>query len=212
MRIDEFEFRNQKGQEIEPTKAQLVIYIKSLHKDIKDLEAKLAESENKVKKAYQEGLLQKQFDKDMEIEQLKQQLAESEENIKILEEDRIIMNKTMELYVNKCENYEQQLAEAEEEIKKLNNRILVSQLQAPKEQILNILGSQCIQYNPEQDKLSFALEQLEKVKEILLENLYELYSKPSEIWDKYGDLYDVVVEGAVNGTIDNQIKQLKEGK
>ena len=28
----------------------------------------------KCKKAYQEGLLQKQFDKDMEIEQLKQQL------------------------------------------------------------------------------------------------------------------------------------------
>lgn len=39
-----------------------------------DLEAKLAESEEKCKKAYQEGLLQKQFDKDMEIEQLKQQL------------------------------------------------------------------------------------------------------------------------------------------
>ena len=41
---------------------------------LNDLEAKLAESEEKCKKAYQEGLLQKQFDKDMEIEQLKQQL------------------------------------------------------------------------------------------------------------------------------------------
>lgn len=64
----------------------------------------------------------------------------------------------------------------------------------------------------DQEKISFALEQLEKVKELLLENLYDLYSKPSEIWDKYGDLYDVVVEGAVNGTIDNQTKQLKEMK
>lgn len=63
-----------------------------------------------------------------------------------------------------------------------------------------------------QDKISFAVEQLEKVKELLLETLYDLYSKPSEIWDKYGDLYDVVVEGAVNGTIDNQIKRLKEMK
>lgn len=37
MRIDEFEFRDKNGNEIEPTKNQLVIYIKSLHKQIKDL-------------------------------------------------------------------------------------------------------------------------------------------------------------------------------
>ena len=48
--------------------------IRSFINKISDLEAKLAESEEKCKKAYQEGLLQKQFDKDMEIEQLKQQL------------------------------------------------------------------------------------------------------------------------------------------
>lgn len=48
MRIDEFEFRNEKGQEIEPTKAMLVCYIKSLHKDIKLLEKKL-DLESKVK-------------------------------------------------------------------------------------------------------------------------------------------------------------------
>lgn len=45
MRIDEFEFRDTKGNEIEPTKNQLVIYIKSLHKQIKDLKY-----ENKVLK------------------------------------------------------------------------------------------------------------------------------------------------------------------
>lgn len=48
MRIDEFEFRNKQGEEIEPTKDQLVIYIKSLHKQISDLEAKLAEKEKKI--------------------------------------------------------------------------------------------------------------------------------------------------------------------
>lgn len=37
MRIDEFEFRNKQGEEIEPTKDQLVVYIKSLHKEIKTL-------------------------------------------------------------------------------------------------------------------------------------------------------------------------------
>ena len=48
---------------------------------VADLEAKLAESEEKCKKAYQEGLLQKQFDKDMEIEQLKQQLHDLSKKI-----------------------------------------------------------------------------------------------------------------------------------
>lgn len=38
MKIDEFEFQDKNGNEIEPTKNQLVIYIKSLHKQIKDLE------------------------------------------------------------------------------------------------------------------------------------------------------------------------------
>ena len=47
----------------------------------------LAESEEKCKKAYQEGLLQKQFDKDMEIEQLKQQLAEKEEELKQIKQN-----------------------------------------------------------------------------------------------------------------------------
>ena len=47
----------------------------------------LAESEEKCKKAYQEGLLQKQFDKDMEIEQLKQQLAEKEKELKQIKQN-----------------------------------------------------------------------------------------------------------------------------
>ena len=45
MKIDEFEFRNKQGQEIEPTKNQLVIYIKSLHKEIKELK-KCKQSQN----------------------------------------------------------------------------------------------------------------------------------------------------------------------
>lgn len=44
MRIDEFEFQDKNGNEIEPTKNQLVIYIKSLHEEIKDLE----ESQNRI--------------------------------------------------------------------------------------------------------------------------------------------------------------------
>ena len=50
---------------------------------ISDLEAKLAESEERCKKAYRDGLLQKQFDKDMEIDQLKQQLALTEKALEL---------------------------------------------------------------------------------------------------------------------------------
>lgn len=38
MRIDEFEFQDEMGNEIEPTKNQLVVYIKSLHNQIKELQ------------------------------------------------------------------------------------------------------------------------------------------------------------------------------
>ena len=41
MRIDEFEFQDRNGNEIEPTKNQLVVYIKSLHKQITELQKQL---------------------------------------------------------------------------------------------------------------------------------------------------------------------------
>ena len=142
--------------------------------------------------------------KDKTIADLEAKLAESEENNKLLEMQLQDMersklsweNQYFTLY-NTLKNYreviEKQLAEKDEEIKQLNNRILISQLQAPKEQILNILGSQCIQYNPDQDKISFALEQLEKVKENILSNI----------------TFGIESVGIMN-SIDNQIKQLKE--
>ena len=58
----------------------------------------LAESEEKYKKAYQEGLLQKQFDKDMEIEQLKQQLAEKDKEIERLKTARNCTYKQVEIW------------------------------------------------------------------------------------------------------------------
>lgn len=51
MKIDEFEFRNKQGQEIEPTKNQLVIYIKSLHKEIKELKQQLTITEKALELA-----------------------------------------------------------------------------------------------------------------------------------------------------------------
>ena len=63
---------------------EIILGFQEYEKKIADLEAKLAESEDKIKKAYREGLLQKQFDKDAEIMLLKQQLAEKDEKIKNL--------------------------------------------------------------------------------------------------------------------------------
>ncbi len=45
MRIDEFEFQDRNGNEIEPTKNQLVVYINSLHKQVAELQKQLKASE-----------------------------------------------------------------------------------------------------------------------------------------------------------------------
>lgn len=55
MKIDEFEFQDKNGNEIEPTKIQLVIYIKYLHKRIDVLKKQLKDvrtflSKNSLKK------------------------------------------------------------------------------------------------------------------------------------------------------------------
>ena len=135
--------------------------LKELKDKISDLEAKLVESEKK----YED---RKQFC----IGEIRSQME--------------IINNLLE----ENEQLKQQLAEKGAEIKQLNNRILFSQLQTPKEQILNILGSQCIQYNPNQDKISFCIEKLEKVKGSV-------------------QAFDGI---ELIGFIDNQIKELKEMK
>lgn len=104
----------------------------------------------------------------------------------------------------KIADLEAKLADKEEEIKQLNNIILISQLQAPKEQILNIIGNSCCQYNPKQDKILFALEKLEKVKEFFLE----------EHRDEEMDTDYIITKDAcqIAEYLLDQIKQLKEMK
>ena len=135
---------------------------------IADLEAKLAESETLIQRLQSviDNLRNKSFAGSTLVDAITN-----------------VYEPIYKVKFDECEELKQQLAEKERQIKGLGLYT--------------------------KNVIEFAVEQLERVKEILLENLYDLYSKPSEIWDKYGDLYDVVVEGAVNGTIDNQIKQLK---
>lgn len=56
-----------------------------------------------------------------------------------------------------------------------------------------------------QDKIEFAVEQLEKMKERLIQNA-------DEIGEEYKEDYFMISLGNVKNIIDNQIKQLKDGK
>ena len=158
---------------------------------VADLEAKLAESEK------EHELLIDQFEE--ETEKLRKQIKQESDARK--------------RFVEEVKNLKQQLAEKECEIKKLNTIILVSQLQAPEEQRLKIIGSSCCQYNPNQDKISFAVEQLEKVKasiEVRIVIIQENYTDDLYTEKEYLDM--TVENENILKKIDNQIKQLKEGK
>lgn len=72
MRIDEFEFQDRNGNEIEPTKNQLVVYIKSLHKQIAELEKQLAEKEKYTYTGKEVGEIERKYDE--KIDTLEQQL------------------------------------------------------------------------------------------------------------------------------------------
>lgn len=96
MRIDEFEFQDRNGNEIEPTKNQLVVYIKSLHKQIAELQKQLKETKADL------------FLSRNEIDTLKNNLSISQEHKKIIEEQ----------YLEKCKELHSQPAEIVEKIRK----------------------------------------------------------------------------------------------
>ena len=75
-------------------------FVKKQQKRIAELEAKFAESEKERRKAYQDGFFQKQFEKDVEICQLKQQLAEKDKETKQLKFD-LGMFKSVNEFINR---------------------------------------------------------------------------------------------------------------
>lgn len=161
--------------------------IKDQSKQIADLEAKLAESEE------EHELLINQFEE--ETEKLRKQIKQESDARK--------------RFVEEVKNLKQQLAEKEKEIENLNNRILISQLQAPEEQRLKIIGSSCCQYNPKQDKISFAVEQLEQLKKLCQEkfNWWENSEWEGDIYDK-SDVSNAYFD--IEANVDNQIEELKK--
>ena len=84
MRIDEFEFQDKNGNEIEPTKNQLVVYIKSLHKQIVELQKQLEEKEKYTYTGKEVGEIERKYDEKIDTleQKLKSQPAEIVEKIK----------------------------------------------------------------------------------------------------------------------------------
>lgn len=112
------------------------------------------------------------------------------------DKDRIIATLTLQLQdkEKEIENYEHEL-----EVYKQNDNVYAKNM--------NRLASR---HN--QDKIDFAVEQLEKMKENLIEDLYPFYSRPCTIYKVYGDMYEDFLIDNINNIIDNQITKLKEGK
>ena len=156
---------------------------------IADLEAKLAECENKVK-GFVELFDKKQhenYEQFCEIQQLKQQLAEKAEQVKQLKLD-LGMFKSVNEFLNSYG------------IEKAREVLLQTEK------------------TKNQDKISFALEQLEKVRKSI-KNLHgqknckignSYIQKKDKLYNKYIIELDVLEE--VLEIFDNQIKQLKEMK
>lgn len=211
---------------------EIVIH-KGIPELISDLEAKLEESEETINNLEQQCLI---CNKDKENEQLKQQLAESEIKLNrypykndVIEEEYedlkdaitfLMLNnikdqeqlnysidvlcekhkariRDIENSICKIEQLEQQLAEKEKEIEDVRaTHIYRFYLDKYKVQDIYMTDEMLKVFN--QDKISFCIEKLEKVKEeiIKLEQNYNL------------NLCDV----KIYNFIDNQIKELKEGK
>lgn len=204
-----------------------------MRKQLADIEAKLAESENKLNQyPYKNDVIEKQYKelkdgikfrienniaddweqhyhcidvlcekhkariRDIEtgickIEQLEQQLAESEEKINMLEEHKFYADNIIQAYADKCKKYEQQLADKEKEIEEVKEW-WACQYKANTER-------------KEQDKISFAVEKLEKVKEKIL-SYEEIYYQFSENGAKIPVF--CVENFRVRQNIDNQITEL----
>ena len=190
---------------------------------ISDLEAKLAEKNKTIDEINKEFLSAiKDWKQLVEIEktekeQLKQQLAEWQ--------DGTIICKWTDAE-NKIKELEQQLAEKETRIAELEDKDwyegTIKQLEEQNERLLNKLAEkdkkqertnkvvkqfqQRVKYFSEQDqdKISFCIEQLEKVKE-------EVDKRPVSVRNcGYGDFDEIILDD-VYDVIDNQIASLKKG-
>ena len=190
------------------------LYYKSLEQRA-DLEAKLAEKDAELKNIV-EGLWTRKWankyyemrrkeqpkllfpDSDEVYEryfELKQQIAKKEVDLLALDTENYS-------FKQQIDNLRQQLAEKEKEIEDMKHfKITIGTMETNQVDISSTTYA-------DQDKISFCIEQLEKVKEKIQEDSESLinYNNASEVLMADAFLCDC------KNFIDNQIKQLKEGK
>lgn len=137
------------------------------------------------------------WSKNQQIADLEAKLSESEEYNQMLLEEKGGYIDLVSGYSKKCKNYEQQLAEKDKELLEIKQRIAEKASKEFQEMIDK-------RENHNQDKISFCIERLEKVKEFFLE----------EHRDEEMDTDYIITKDAcqIAEYLLDQIKQLKEMK
>ena len=193
-----------------------------LQEKITDLEAKLAEKEkeNKTLKDIRtlervvprNAQLNKLSNRDCYLKGFENAISETirtfeetygKEKCKLIEErDKYLMD------IVKVGGYEYQIEELKQQLEEKEKEKEYQSFKKIADENVNYLKNRILEEtkNYNQDKISFAIEQLEKVKE-------EMDLRPRGVSKGWKNKeYDTLVEEDVYEVIDNQIKQLKEGK
>ena len=182
--------------------------IQELKQQVNDWKQRFESSEERNKQLTDNGVKALEL-KNEKIRELKKQLAEKDEQIKrrIAVYEKQFIEQTNE----NCE-LKQQLAEEDKEVKQL--KLDLGMFKSVNE-FLNRYGIEKArevllqtEKTKNQDKISFALEQLEKVKEKL--NDYDIQDILSSSSDPYGEFDEnCVTTDKINQIIDQQIALLK---
>ena len=173
---------------------------------VADLEAKLAESENKLNQyPYKNDVIEEQYEdlKDAITFLMLNNIKDQEQlnySIDILCAKHKARIRDIENGICSIEELKQQLAEKEKEIECLRTRQFIDMTEKEMLELKIATHNEDlkkIKHIFDQDKISFAVEQLEKVKEFYTTPIYDRENPHTEV--------RVLLQ-----RIDNQIKQLKE--
>lgn len=155
---------------------------------VSDLEAKLAESE---KKAYSRGHSQRDIANEIKLNALREDVANKEKRIVELKQQ--LEEKEKEIISLECV-----ISEIHNDIKELHE-FKVGEDEYDLTDSDARFSLECELLNKHQDKISFTIDELEKVKDYFIEGY--------AVCKKFSDFYWNFTE-----QIDNQIKQLRKGK
>lgn len=173
-------------------------FTQCLEKEFEDLEIKLAESEREADQRYKDWQEEIRECDGLRVvlSEVRKQLADTEEqNKRVLEKLELIVRANQEL--------EQKLAESKNSLKRTIEHYEKYCSEINHQNVM-LYASACNAQQASRDKISFCIEQLEKVKEFFLEE-----HRDEEMDTDYIITKDV---GEIADYLLNQIKQLKEGE